>query len=785
LFFLIIFISVSEWFTSPVWAGDWFQWRGPEQNGVSRETNLPQQWSPDVKDRDSNLIWKVPYGGRSTPIVMNGRVYLINSAGAGETEQERVVCLDAESGKLLWEHRFNVFLTDIVSARVGWTNVAGDPETGNVYAHGVQGLLFCIDGKTGKVLWSHSLTEEYGRISGYGGRVTTPIIDGNLLLLGMINASWGEFACGGNRFVAMDKRTGAIIWWSETGYPVRDTYYSCPVVAVINGQRLLISGGGDGGVHAFQVATGKKVWSYLIGAGAVNSTPVVHGDRVYIGHGEENLDSSERGRLVCLDGAQVQDGKPKLVWEHQGVLFKYPSPILHAPLKGADPLRRGGQTPLLEGRLMICDDSATLYCYDAESGKELWTHSYGRNAKGSPVWADGKVYVAAVNGQFSVLKPGEDSCEVLSQFTIPSRIPRTVLQINGTPAVANGRIYFMTSQDLYCLGKQNGQSTAAVDPPGTREADSAPDARPSLLQVVPADVVLAPGGSTCFRARMYDASGRFLRETQAAWAVTPSLAPPPLPGQPAPPGPSPSDLQGRISADGTLTVARTPGQYGGVVATAEGLTGRARVRVAPQPPYVQDFEKVQINRTPDGWLNAQGKFAVREWYGSHVLVKLATNPSPLMTRSHLFITMPQTGPYTIETEVMGARKGAYLPDMGVVNSSYTLQLAGAYQQLRLLSWDAQPRIDRSISFPWKADIWYVLKLKVEPQEGRALIRGKVWERSKPEPADWTVTVADPAPNLEGSAGLFGNTTGVVGPEDPGTEIYYDNVTITGRVRSEE
>ena len=161
---------------------------------------------------------------------MNNRVYIINRAGEGLNEQERVMCFDADSGKVIWEHKFNVFLTDIVSVRLGWTNLAADPETGNIYAHGTQGMLFCFD-KDGKVLWSHSMTEEYGRISGYGGRVTSPVLDGDLLILGMVNASWGDQARGGNRFVAFDKRTGKVVWWASTGLQPRNTYYSTPVVA--------------------------------------------------------------------------------------------------------------------------------------------------------------------------------------------------------------------------------------------------------------------------------------------------------------------------------------------------------------------------------------------------------------------------------------------------------------------------------------------------------------------------------------------------------------------------
>ena len=106
-----------------VWGADWAQWRGPEQNGMSAETRLPSTWSKSGE----NLVWKAAYGGRSTPIVMNGRAYIINNAGSGVNEQERVMCFDADTGKVLWEYRFNIFHTDIPSNRVGWASLAGDP----------------------------------------------------------------------------------------------------------------------------------------------------------------------------------------------------------------------------------------------------------------------------------------------------------------------------------------------------------------------------------------------------------------------------------------------------------------------------------------------------------------------------------------------------------------------------------------------------------------------------------------------------------------------------------
>src|SRR5687768_9461088 len=127
-------------------AGDWAEWRGPARDGISAEKNLPVKWSPTGE----NLAWKVPYGGRSTPIVMGDRIFLLTPVGKGETLQERVVALDADTGKLIWEHRFNIYLSDVPPHRVGWASPVGDPATGNVYAFGVGGVLLGLN-KDGKV----------------------------------------------------------------------------------------------------------------------------------------------------------------------------------------------------------------------------------------------------------------------------------------------------------------------------------------------------------------------------------------------------------------------------------------------------------------------------------------------------------------------------------------------------------------------------------------------------------------------------------------------------------
>jgi hypothetical protein len=115
---------------------DWPSWRGPEQNGISRETGIIDKWDPEAAGTDGNVIWKnAELGGISTPIVMRGKLYTIVRSDPGTPKEgEKVVCVDAATGKKIWENKFNVFLSDVPAERVGWSSCVGDPATGRIYA---------------------------------------------------------------------------------------------------------------------------------------------------------------------------------------------------------------------------------------------------------------------------------------------------------------------------------------------------------------------------------------------------------------------------------------------------------------------------------------------------------------------------------------------------------------------------------------------------------------------------------------------------------------------------
>src|SRR6267378_7954414 len=205
---LSIFLNLLLLFflLAPATGNNWTESRGPARDGSSPEKNLPVKWSPTGE----NLAWKAPYGGRSTPIVLGDHLYLQNTAEKGEREQERVMCFNADTGKLLWEHRFNVYLSDVPPHRVGWASPAGDPATGNVYALGVGGTLLGLT-PAGKLLWERSLGEDFGLLTTHGGRTVSPIIDGDLVIVSGVTFQWGQHGRGAHRFMAFDKKTGETI----------------------------------------------------------------------------------------------------------------------------------------------------------------------------------------------------------------------------------------------------------------------------------------------------------------------------------------------------------------------------------------------------------------------------------------------------------------------------------------------------------------------------------------------------------------------------------------------
>ncbi len=704
-------------------ASEWPHWRGPFQNGVSPETGLISNWSPDGE----NLIWKADFVGRSTPIVLNGRVYVIGRSGKDITEQERVACFDAETGIVVWDHAFNVYHTTIPFNRVGWASLAGDPETGNIYAHGVQGTFICYD-RDGKILWSRSLTEEVGRISGYGGRTHTPFVDGDLVVISFLNTSWGSHMPGRHRYYAVDKRTGETVWISTPGGPPKDTTYSTPVVAEINGQRVLVAGNADGAIYALKMNTGEMVWKFQLSKRGINSSVVVEGSRVYASHSEENMDNTSMGRVVCIDGTGTGDvTKTHEVWRFDESTVGYTSPVVH------------------DGSLYFVDNSANLHRVDAATGKEIWVHNVATVGKGSPVWADGKIFANDVNGTFEIIRTGAEPESLdKDRLTMPEG---RFAEIYGSPAIAYKRIFFTTEGGLYCLGDPMARFVLSATEYKPVDNKAGAGAKPATIQVVPAEVLIQPGQAKAFVARAFDAKGQLIGPMEAEWSL--------------------KGIAGQV-AGGKLTPDQAAGsQVGLLVARVGDLEATSRVRVIAPLDWTEDFESLEEGTKPVHWIRAGNKFVVRAQKENKVLVKAPVSRG--LDRSNVYIGPHDLSGYTIQVDLMGTKKGRRRPDMGLVANRYTLDMMGNHQRLQVRSWTSDLRMAKTIDFAWASDVWYTMKLTVEISGGKALIRGKVWKTSEAEPDTWTITAEDPLPNREGSPGLYGFSA---------AEIYYDNLKVT-------
>ncbi len=679
------------------------------------------------------MLWKAPYGGRSAPVVVDGRVCMIRLAEPNTPTrwQEQVACLDADSGELVWEYRYNVFQTDIPHHRLGWASLVGDPSTGHVFAHGVEGMVIAFD-PSGSVLWERSTSEEIGRISGFGGRTVTPILDGNLLIVSFLSAGWGSTFIPRHRFYALDKRTGETVWLSTPGNAPYDTTYSVPVVREIDGSRLLIAGNGDGGIYAMQAATGLRVWGFSLSKRGINSSVAVDGTTVYASHSEENVDAStSMGRLVALDAGDVEDGQPKQLWTADGFAAGYASPAIQ------------------DGILYHVDNSANLVAFDGASGAELWKRNIGIAQRSSPVVGDGKLYVSDVDGKLHILRLSgrqEPTRTDLDEFKNPDG---SATQINGSPAIANGRVYFITNNMIYCIGNAQGKPGDAQ--PAVGEPRMAPaDAEPAHLQVVPGEINLAPGGRARFTARLFDAKGRLIGERGAAWSIE-------------------GALEGELGPDGDFTAGGLFPQGGLIVATVGDLTGKARVAVRPTGGFTEDFERYAADSVPDGWSAARGRFAVAEVDGGKQLKKPSGNPRSW--RTTVYVGNPGQSGYEIEAEMMSTEQRRRMADMGLVSHRYTLALMGNAQTLMIRTWLSElGRFSKEIPLEWDPDIWYRVKLRVEPAtDGSTTIRGKVWPKGADEPEAWTIEAVDALGHDHGSPGIYGYSS---------ADIYYDNLKVT-------
>lgn len=328
---------VLTWLPGRLAADEWPQWRGPNRDGVWKETGILEKLpGPRIP-----LRWSVPISsGYTGPTVAAGRVYVMDRLSK-PNEVERVHCFAWETGRKLWTREYEC------SYEVQYTagpRASVSIDEGRAYALGTMGSFHCLDAATGEVLWSKDLRAEYKAQVPMWGIAAAPLVDGGLVIL---QAGGRDGAC----MVALDKKTGHEKWRALDDRPS----YSAPILIEQAGRRVLVAWTGDS-VAGLDPASGKVYWRYPLPPKrmVINvPTPVVDGDRLFV--------SAFYDGSLLLRLRQDEPAVEKL-WRRAGA-SETKTDALHAMIS----------TPLLDGDYIYGVDSyGELRCLDAKSGDRVW-----------------------------------------------------------------------------------------------------------------------------------------------------------------------------------------------------------------------------------------------------------------------------------------------------------------------------------------------------------------------------------------------------------------------------
>jgi len=383
---------------SPLAADDWYRWRGPRLDGISKETGWLAQWPKE----GPSVAWRASVGtGFSSVTVGGGRLYTMGNRENTDT----VYCLDAATGKQLWEHSYQSPLDDkfFEGGPTSTPTIDGDC----VYTLSRQGELFCFGAATGKIHWSKNIAEEANvRVPGWGF-AGSPLVCGDLLVLTV-----------GEAGTAVEKKTGKLVWTSAD----RDAGYNTPVPVRRGEKSILILASGKF-YHAVELETGKELWRHrwLVRFGCNAADAIVAGDHVFISSGYN------RGAALL----NIAGDEPTVVWANKEMQNQLSSSVLiDGHLYGIDGNTHGSETK--------------LKCMEFRSGDVRWTEDL--DSMGSLTAAGGKLIVLSEQGELIVAKASPDGFQPSARAKVLGGKCWTV------PVLAHGRIYCRNADgELVCV----------------------------------------------------------------------------------------------------------------------------------------------------------------------------------------------------------------------------------------------------------------------------------------------------------------------------------------------
>ncbi|MEO6787903.1 MAG: PQQ-binding-like beta-propeller repeat protein [Chthoniobacteraceae bacterium] len=782
-------------------ATGWFNWRGPAQNGSSPETGLPDKVDASAAAGAPGApLWTADFPGQSTAVIANGRLYINGRTGDGADLREGVSCFDADTGKVIWQHFENDFLSDIIYLRYATGAPTIDPETGNVYVQGTQGMLSCFSAD-GKVLWQHSLMEEYGRMTFPNGRTATPVVDHDLVITRGITSGWGANGPAADRLLAFDKNTGSLVWLSSPADRPQDPTFSPLFLSWYGGKRVFFTACGDSSVACVNARTGEPIYRFRAaqaGAkGGINGGVLRYKDALLVAHESENVDTSEVGRTAAFRiPAPGEEPKEQL----HSTYPVAPGMKIFSPKElelWRNPLGNLGSSPALAGNTLYeVTGVGELAAVNADTGVVKWKKKLGAEQRqSSPFVADGKVYVGfyiaggqqpggdndSGDGELYIFKPGEKDAEVLSRTKLTGRC-------FGSPIGYNGKIYIQTDKKLYAFGKKGDNASAknvVWKDEGWPEAGKT--GATAKLQLIPDEVLLGPGQSVQVRVQGVDANGFTTQEAVDLKSVKIDNYIPPTALVKA-------KMNGKFDDAGKLTADKTDvssaGAFQGVLKSDEKVDGTLRGRILPELPIKVDFEGVTLKETtgpgigneapeklpagtspgptnwnavepptpfaypPLAWGGARFRFEIRKAPGAgNNLALCKTIDNKRFQRGQVFIGHSDMKNYTIEADVLTEGNKRKMSDIGLINQRYLVTLRGNAREIEVSS--NLERIKKTAPFTLTPNEWYHLKVKVDvAKDGSGVVRAKAWKKSEPEPAAWTIEVEHKHAHPNGSPGFF-------------------------------
>jgi outer membrane protein assembly factor BamB len=430
---------------------------------VSSMKGLPLDW--DVKTK-KNVKWVADLGSQSygNPVVAGGMVFvgtnneLLRDKNQGG-DRGVLMAFRESTGEFLWQHAH----AKLESGRANdwpFQGVASSPLVigERLYYVSNRGVVFCVDIQgfrdnendgakdeklTGMndadVIWTFDMMEEVGSYP-HNLSNSSPVAFGDLLY---VSTSNGQDESHVNipspkapSIVAINKDTGKLVWEDNSvGDRILHGQWSTPAVGRIGGVDTVVSAQGDGWVRAYEALTGKKLWEFDTNPkdstwprtrNELIATPVIVGDRVYIGNGQDPEHGEGVGHFYAIDATKRGDiTQSGLVWHN-------------------DKVRRSISTAAVaDGLVYVADFSGYLRCFDADTGQEYWVHDMLAAVWGSPFVVDGRVYLGDEDGDVVALVHGKKK-EVLAEMNMGSAV-------YGTITPANGAIIINNRNQLYSL----------------------------------------------------------------------------------------------------------------------------------------------------------------------------------------------------------------------------------------------------------------------------------------------------------------------------------------------